>query len=124
MVECRQRADDAAHDRHRVRIATEAAVEGRELFVQHRVAADRVAERVEIFLRRQFAVEEQIAYFHETRMLGELADRVTAVEQHALVTVNIGDRRVAARGGRETGIVREHTRLGIELADVDNVRTD
>jgi hypothetical protein len=44
MIEGRQRADHAAHDRHRVRVAAEAAIEGRELFVQHRVAGDRAGE--------------------------------------------------------------------------------
>jgi hypothetical protein len=40
----------------------------------------------------QFAVQQQIADFHEARLLGQLIDRIAAVEQHALVAVDIGER--------------------------------
>ena len=46
VIEGRQRADHAAHDRHRVGVAAEAAIEGRQLLVHHGVAGDRVGEVV------------------------------------------------------------------------------
>ncbi len=42
VIEGRQRADHAAHDRHGMGVATEAAKEGRQLLMHHRVARDRV----------------------------------------------------------------------------------
>ena len=46
------------------------------------------------------------------------------MEQDALLAVDIGDRALAARGRGEAGIVGEHARLGVELADVDHVGAD
>ncbi len=55
-------------------------------------------------------------------MLGQLVDGVAAIEQHALFAVDEGDLAFAARGRGEARIVGEDVRLGIELADVDDVR--
>ena len=124
VIEGRQRSDDAAHDRHRVRVTTEAAIEGRKLLMQHGVPADRVDERFEFILLRKLAVQKQIGNFHEGRLLGELVDRVAAMEEDALFAVDIGDRALAAAGRGKAGIVGEHPRLGVELADVDDVGPD
>ena len=75
-------------------------------------------------MRRQFAVEQQVGDFHEARLLGQLADRIAAVEQDAFVAVDIGQRAFAARGRGEAGIVGEHAGLAVELADVDDVGAD
>jgi hypothetical protein len=40
---------------------------------------------------RQLAVEQQVADLDEVALLGELLDRVAAVQQHALVAVDVGD---------------------------------
>ena len=96
VIESRKRADHAAHDRHRMRVTPEAAIEGRELLVQHGVAADRVAELVELCLARQLAIEQQIGDLHEARLLGELIDRIAAMEEHAFIAV-----------GHAAGVVHE-----------------
>src|SRR5512145_1635783 len=57
-------------------------------------------------------------------MLGELLNRVAAVEQNAGVAVDVGDRRAAARGGEESRVVSKHARAPVERADVDDVRAD
>ncbi len=90
VVEGAQCANDAAHDRHRVRIAAKAVVEHLELLVHHRMVVDRVFEIVELVPGRQFAVEQQIGDLHEARLFGELVNRITAMEQHALVAVDKG----------------------------------
>ena len=69
-------------------------------------------------------MEQQVGDFHEARMLGQLVDRIAAVEQDALVAVDIGDRALAAGGRGEAGIVGEHAGLAVELADVDDVGAD
>ena len=48
VIEGRQRADRAAHDRHRMRVAAEAGEEPRHLLVHHGVARDGVAEVLEL----------------------------------------------------------------------------
>ena len=57
-------------------------------------------------------------------MLRELLDRVAAVQQHALVAVDVGDARAAARRREEAGVVGEHPGLAVQRADVDHVRAD
>jgi len=122
MVERRQRANHAAHDCHRVRIAAEPAIKRHQLFVQHGVAGDCVGKIVEIVLARQFAIEQQVAHFHEAGIFSQLADRITAVQQHALITVDIGQRAFAARGRGESRVESERAGLRIQLADIDHVR--
>ncbi len=121
-IESRECSDHAAHDRHRVRIATEAAEEGRQLLVHHRVARDRLGEGAELVRARQVAVQEEVGHLHERRFLGELVDRIAAVQQHAGIAVDIGQPAFAARGRGETRIVGENAGLAVELSDIDDVR--
>ena len=61
VIERRQRADHADHDRHRMRVAAEAGVEPGHLLMHHGVLDDAVVERQVLLSRRQLAVEQQIA---------------------------------------------------------------
>jgi len=124
VVEGRQRAHQARQDGHRVGVATEAAQEEVQLFVDHRVMGHLRIEIGLLFLVRQFAVQDQVADVHEVAIDGQLFDRVAAVQQLALVAVDVGDARFASRGRHETGVEREHARLAVQLADVDHIRTD
>ena len=99
-----------------MRVAAEAREEPVHLLVHHGVARDAVVEIGLLGGGRQLAVEQQVAGLEEVAVLGELLDRVAAVEQHALVAVDIGDLRLAARRGGEAGVVGEHPGLGVELA--------
>ena len=100
VIEGRQRADHAAHDRHRMRVAAKALIEARHLLMHHRVARDAVVEIVLLLRRRQLAVEQQIGGLEEIALLGELVDRIAAIEEDALVAVDEGDRGGAARRWR------------------------
>ena len=82
-----------------MRVAPEAAEEGAELFVHHRVVGDVVDELLLLLGGRQLAVEQQVGDLQEVAVLGQLLDRIAAVEQHPFVTVDIGDAG-AAGGGR------------------------
>ena len=121
-IEGRHRAHDAHHDRHRMRIASEPAEEVLHLLMQHRVHGDAVLEILELFGRRQLAVKQQVAHLEIMRFLGQLVDRIPAMQKLALVAVDIGDRAVAGGGGREARVVGEDIALRIELADVDHIR--
>ena len=107
-----------------MRVATEAAIEGRELLVQHRVARDRIVEIAEFLRVRQLAVEQQVADFHEAGIFGEVADRIAAVEEHALVAVDVGDLRLATRGRGKARVIGEGAGLGVEFADIDDIGAD
>jgi hypothetical protein len=98
MVEGRKCPDDSTHNGHRMGIAAEAAVYRMKLLVHHRVVGDVVSEFVELGLGRQFAVEQQPADFQIVAALDEIGDRIAAVEQNAVVAVDIGDRRSADPG--------------------------
>ena len=124
VIEGRQRADRAEHDRHRMRVAAEALEEAAHLLVHHRVARDAVVEIRLLRGGRQFAVEQQVAGLEEVAVLGQLLDRIAAIEQDAFVAVDIGDLGLAACRRGEAGIVGEHPGLAVELGDVDHVRAD
>ncbi len=57
-------------------------------------------------------------------MLGEVGDRIAAIEQDAFVAVDIGDLGLAACRRGEAGIVGEDPGLGVELADVEHFGAD
>jgi hypothetical protein len=65
VVEGGQRADHAAHDRHRVRVAAEAVEEAADLLVHHRVVGDALAEFLELRGVWQLAVHQQVADLDE-----------------------------------------------------------
>ena len=122
VIEGRHRADHAHHRRHRMRIPPEAPEEVVHLFVDHRVAGDCLLEILELARRRQFPVKQQVADFEEMRLRRQFVDGIAAVEQFALVAVDEGDRAVAGCGRGESGVIGEHPRLRIELADIHHIR--
>ena len=124
VIEGRQRADDAAHHRHRVRVAAEAAEELRHLLVHHRMTGHAIVEILLLRLGRQFAVKQQVADFQKIAVLGQLVDRITAMEQDAGIAVDIGDGGFAARGGGEAGIIGEGAGILVKGTDVDHIWTN
>ncbi len=122
VIEGRQGADGADHDRHRVGVAAEALEEAVELGVQHGVARDALLELFELGGVRQFAVQQQVADFQEVGLGGQLVDGIAAVQQDAFIAVDIGQARFAGRRGGEAGIEGEGAGAAVQLADVDDVR--
>ena len=113
-----------ADHRHRVGVAAEAAEEVRHLLVQHGVVGDAALEVLELGGGRQLAVEQQVGDLEEVRLLGQLLDRVAAVEQLALVAVDVGDGALAGAGRGIAGVEGEDAAFGVEAADVDDVGAD
>jgi len=74
--------------------------------------------------RRQLALQQEIGHLHEVAVLGQLLDRVAAIKQLALVAVDVGDLRLAAPGRGVAGVEGEVAGLGVQLADVDDLRAD
>ena len=46
----------------------------------------------------------------------------TTLLQFSLVSVDVGDGRLAGRRGQESRVVSEHAGLAIQLADIDYIR--
>ena len=119
VVERRQRGDRGGQDGHRVGVVVEAAEEVLLRLVHHRVMRDLVLEIRELRLVGQLAVDQQVGHLEEARLLGQLLDRVAAVEQDALVAVDEGDGAARARGRDEAGVVGEVAGVLVEPGDVD-----
>ena len=78
-------------------IAPEALEEPGHLLVDHRVVGDGMLECAALGLVRQFAVIEQIAGLDEVAIFGELLDGIAAMQQNALIAIDIGDLGFAGR---------------------------
>ena len=78
---------------HRVRVVLEALHELLDVLVQHRVERDLARPRLLLRRGRQLAEQDQVRGLEEVALLGELLDRIAAVEQDALVAVDVGDAR-------------------------------
>ncbi len=122
VIEGRQGADGADHDRHGMGVAAEALEEAVELGVQHGVPRDALLELFVLGGVRQFAVQQQVADFQEVGLRGQLVDRIAAVQQNAGVAVDVGQGRFAGRGGSEAGVEGEGAGAAVQLADIDDVR--
>ena len=124
VVEGRHAAHQTGQHGHGVSIATEAAQEELHLLVDHGVLGHQLFEVGLFLLVGQLPVQQQVAGFQEVAVLGQLFDGVAAVQQLALVAIDVGDGGLAGGGREEARVIREHASLGIELADVDHIRAD
>src|SRR5262245_52061227 len=100
-------------------VASKALIEPAHLLVHHGVMGDTIVEVGLLGGSGKLAVEQEVAGLEKVAVLGQLLDRVSAIEQDALVAVDIGDLGLAASRRGVAGIIGEHSGLGVEFADVD-----
>ena len=81
-------------------VAAEALEEAAHLLVDHGVVGHAIDEVGLLRGGRQLAVEQQVAGFEEVAVLGQIVDRIAAIEQDAFVAVDIGDLGFAASRSR------------------------
>src|SRR5262245_18702361 len=105
-----------------MRVAPESAEQEADLLMHHRVIGDGVIELRHLLWRRQFAVKQQVTDLEKVGVLGQLIDRIPAVQKDPLVAVDIGEIALTGGGGSETGVVGKKIGVAVELADVDHVR--
>ena len=72
-------------------VAPKTLKEAAHLLVDHRVMNHAIVEVGLLRGGRQLAVEQQITGFEEVAVLGQIVDRIAAIEQHAFVAVDVGD---------------------------------
>ena len=108
------------HDAHRMGVAGELPDHRLDALGDPALAGDGVLEGRLLARRRQGGVQQEVAQFQEVRLLGELFDRVAAVQQGAGVSVDVGDVGVARGRGHESRVVGEET-LVRQRADVDDL---
>ena len=89
-----------------------------EAFGKHGRFAHGFLEGGKALLGRQFTVEQQSGDLEEGGVLGQFVDRVAAVTQDALVTVDVGDGGLARRRVDEADVERDVAGLLHEGRDV------
>ena len=122
VVEGRQCAHAGHQHRHRVRVTTEAAEEADHLLVQHGMVRDDIVEIGLLLGRGQLALQQQVADIQVVAVLGQILDGIAAIQQLTLVAVNEGDGGFAGPGGHEAGVEGELAGVGVQLADVNDIR--
>ena len=114
VIEGRQGSNHTAHDGHRMGITTEATQEEGHLLMHHGVHGDSAFELSVLLCIRKLAIQQQVTGLDEIAMIGQLVDRVAAIQQNAFLAIDIGDVGLAACCRGETRIVGEVTALAIE----------
>src|SRR5680860_1237076 len=117
-------ADDPHEDSHRVGIAPEPGEETVHLLVNHRVHGYTLRKILELRLRWQFTVKQQMAGFEEVSIFRELVDRVAAVKQDSFLAIDICDLGLATGSESEPRVKSETPRLTVMPCYVDDIRTN
>src|SRR3546814_14301383 len=73
---------------------------------------------------RQVAIQDQVADIQKIAVLRKLVDGIAAIQQLALVAIDIRNARFACRRRQETRLVREHPTLVVQFATIEDIRTD
>jgi len=120
VMEGRERPHDTDEHSHRVGVVLIPGDESPNSLVDHRVPSDGGVELGPLRLVGQLAVEQEEADLEKVALFGELFDGIAAVEQHTLLSVDVGDRAGAARGRGEAGVVGEVAQLRRQGTDVEH----
>ncbi|MNT50518.1 hypothetical protein D3C72_1874420 [compost metagenome] len=94
VIEGRQRADQTGQHGHGVCVTAEATQEELHLLVDHGVVGHAAREVGLLRCVRQVTVQQQVAGFQEVAVFSQLLNGVAAVQQFALVAVNVSDGRL------------------------------
>jgi hypothetical protein len=89
------------------------------VLVDQRVTRDLAGEVGPLLLVRELPVDQQVGDLEERGALGQLFDRVAAVLEDPLVTVDEGDRAAAGAGVAVRGVVGDCSGGGTKCGDVD-----
>ncbi len=110
-IERRERADRAEEDAHRVGVVLKALHELLDVLVEHRVVRDLPRPVLELRGGGQFTEENQVGRLEVVAFLGQLLDWIPAIEQDALVAVDIRDGAAAVRRVQKRRVVRHQAEV-------------
>jgi hypothetical protein len=102
-------------------VVGEALHELLDVLVDHGVHRDLMRPVRELARRRQFAEEDQVRGFEIGALLGELLDGITAIQEDAVVAIDVGDAAAARRGVHERRVVGRETLIvgvGLDLLEI------
>ncbi len=91
------------------------------VFVDEGVLVEVHAEFVQLFLRRQSPLEEEVGNFDERAVSGQIFDVVAPVAEDTPLTVDVRDVADTRARVAETVVEGDQPGLGPELADVDGL---
>jgi len=97
------------------------------VLMQQAVHREALLEGIDLIGVGQLTVDQQIADVGESRLLGDLFDRVAAIPQDPLLAVDEGDRALARTGVAVPGIERDGAGLLAQGGDIEAhlaLRTD
>jgi hypothetical protein len=120
-VEGGERADGGEEHPHRVGVVAEALDELLDVLVDVGVVGDLEDPLVELVLRGQLAVAEQVGDLEVGGLLAQLPDRIAAVLEHAGLAVDEADRTAYRRGVRERRVVGHQAEVVLVDLDVPEV---
>ena len=112
-VERGQGAGGREQHPHRVRVIAEALHEALDVLVDEGVDGHLVRPLVQLLLRRQRAVDEEVGDLEVRRVLAELLDRVAAVLEDACVAVDVRDRRTTRGRVRVRRVVGHEAEIAL-----------
>ena len=115
LVESRQCADRTRQDRHGMCIRGEPIKEVLEVLVQECVNPQLRFKCRQLAWRRQRTVDQQVCDLDKRGLCGELFDRIPAVAQDPLVTVDVRDRRCARSGVHKPVVQGDRASCGQQL---------
>ena len=96
-IHARQRRNRAHEHRHGMRRVTESLHEFLRGLVQHGVVRDVVNPLLEFLFGGQFAEHQQVCHFQKRAPLGQDLNRISAIAQDSLVSIDVGDAALARR---------------------------
>jgi hypothetical protein len=88
------------------------------------VALDAHAEIGKLLLIGKLAVVEEISHLDERTLCRQLLDGIAAIQQDALIAIDVGDTAFGTGRRHETRIESENTVVFVESANVYDVRAD
>ena len=105
-------------------VAPVTSEKARHLLVHHGVIGNGAAEIDELAVGRKLPVQQEITDGKEIGALSELVDRVSAIEQFALIAIDEGNAAGAIGRRGEAWIVGEVPSLFVEAGNINDIGSD
>src|SRR5687767_1749829 len=101
-----------------MRVVVEPVDHLRDVFIDERVIGDVVGPLLQLRLVWELTVEQEIRYFEISALLCELIDRITAILEDSLVTIDKSDATFARSGIHERRVVSHEAEVVVRDFDL------